>query len=353
MVSEGFVKEAESLRNILLNMKKTEIHLHLEGIASPDTIWELMQKNNLQYSGISSKEDIVRRFRVENLDQFIDLYINIIQNSLKTEDDMALLMRDAGTYLQANNIAYAEIFFAPSKFLKMGLDYGLIKDVLSEGSRILQESYHTEVKFLVDVSRTFGLDNAMNNLDLVLANRAAHKDAPIIGIGLGGSEKYGPAKDYAKVFEKARAEGLHVVAHAGEDMGPESVWDTINYLHVERIGHGISSIQDEKLIDYLAEERIPLEVCPTSNLFTQAYATTIENHPVKNMFDKQVYVTINTDDPSIFSTSLIDEYMLLFQHKIFTKEEILLLVERNIDASFLSEEKKKLLKEENRIIAGK
>jgi adenosine deaminase len=347
MAHEDFVKKTDELQNVLLKMKKTEIHLHLEGIVSPDTIWELMQKNNLRYDGISGKEDIVRKFDVKNLEQFLDLYINIIQNSFKKEEDIALLVRDTGKYLQENNIVYAEVFFAPSKFLKMGLDYSMMMDVLSEGAKLLQETYHAEVKFIVDVSRTFGLENAMNNLDLVLAHRAA----PIIGIGLGGSEKNGPAKDFVQVFEKARAEGLRIVAHAGEDVGPESVWDTINYLHVERIGHGISSYLDEKLMDYLAEKKIPLEVCPTSNIFTRKYTDKIENHPIKTLFDKNVFVTINSDDPSLFSTSLMNEYLLLLHHDIFTKDELLLLVERNIDASYLSEEKKHQLKKTNRMIA--
>jgi adenosine deaminase len=105
-------------------------------------------------------------------------------------------------------------------------------------------------------------------------------------------------------------------------------------------------------MNHLAEKQIPLEVCPTSNIFTQTYATSIENHPVKKLFEKNVNIAINSDDPSLFSTSLMNEYMLLFQHKIFTKEEILLLVENNIDATFLSAEKKKSLKEENRKIVG-
>lgn len=351
MEHEDFEKEAKKLHTILLNMKKTEIHLHLEGIVSPDTIWELMRKNDLHYDDIESKQDIVHKFDIKNLEQFLDLYINIIQNSFKTEDDLALLFKDTGTYLRENNIVYAEIFFAPTKFLKMGMDFQLMMEILTEGARVLQETYHTEVKFLIDVSRTFGLENAMNNLDLALAYKTAHSAAPVIGIGLGGSEKNGPAKDFVKVFEKARAEGFHTAAHAGEDAGPESVWDALNALHVERIGHGISSAQDEKLMAYLAEKRLPLEVCPTSNIFTQAYAKTIEDHPVKKLFDRHVNVTINSDDPSLFSTSLMNEYMLLFQHKIFTQDEIFLLLERNIDASFLSDEKKQLIKEANKTVA--
>ena len=348
MANEDFVKKAKDLQNILIKMEKTEIHLHLEGLVTADTIWTLMNKHKLQYSGINSKHDIKNKFKVKNLSEFLDLYINVVQNSFKTEEDIELLIRDAQTYLKTDNIVYAEIFFAPSKFLKMGLDYGLMMEILTEGSRALKDKSGIEVKFIVDVSRSFGVENAMNNLDLLLK----HRVPPVIGIGLGGSEKDGPPEMFTGVFEKARENGLRTVVHAGEDVGPESVWNALKHLKAERIGHGISSILDEKLMEYLAESRIPLEVCPTSNLFTRKYVTAIEDHPVKKFYERNMYVTINSDDPTLFSTSLVDEYMLLFNHGIFTKEEILQLVKNNIDATFLTPEDKTDIWERNKKIIG-
>ncbi|MDL2229492.1 adenosine deaminase [Treponema sp. OttesenSCG-928-L16] len=342
MVNTDSTKEAEDLRNILINTKKTEIHLHLEGLVSIETIWKLVNKNKLTYPGIKTKEDIKHKFAIKNLSEFLDLYINIVQNSFKTEDDIELLVKDAGDYLKSNNIVYAEIFFAPTKFVKMGLSYKKMIDILSQGADSIKKTHGMEIKYIVDVSRGFGIDNAMNNLDLTLK----HKSPAVIGIGLGGSEKDGPAKEFAPVFKKARDNGLHVIAHAGEDMDSSSIWDAINYLKAERIGHGISSIKDAKLMDFLADTQIPLEVCPTSNLFTRKYAKTIQEHPIRKFFDKKMNITVNSDDPTLFSTSLIDEYMLLFRNKIFTKEEIIVLIKNNINASFLPPaEKKRLIAE--------
>jgi adenosine deaminase len=342
-VKEDFITEQKTMQKLLQSLEKTEIHLHLEGLASVETIWTLMKKNKLNYKNITNKEDLKKRFYVKTLEEFLDLFINIIQSSFLSEDDMEYLLKDAGEYLKNNNIVYTEIFFAPSKFLSMGFDFKKMIKILTNGANEIKSKYGREIKYIIDVSRTFGVENAMKNLDLTIKNRTP----AIIGIGLGGSEIKGPAKDFAKVFEKAIAENFHVVAHAGEDVGPESVYDTIKYLKAERIGHGISSINDENLLKLLAEKQIPLEICPTSNLFTRKYVKTLEAHPVKPFFEKNLNVTINTDDPTLFSTSLIEEYMTLFKKKIFTKDEIIKLVKNNIYATFLSTAKKDALWKRN------
>ena len=329
-------KEQKDFKNLLLVLPKTEIHLHLEGTASVDTIWSLINKNNIIHSEIKSKEDLERKFDVDNLDDFIDLFINIIQSSFSEEKDIHLLINDTGNYLQSNNIVYAELFFAPSKFLSMGFDFGKMIDILEKGAIEIKNKYNREIRYLIDVSRSFGPENAMQNLDLTIK----HKSPYIIGIGLGGAESKGPAEDYKEVFEKAITHGYHVVAHAGEDVGPESVWNTIKYLKAERIGHGISSVYDEKLMDLLLDKNIPLEICPTSNLFTKKYVHTIKEHPVKTFFDRKMNVTINTDDPTLFSVDLIDEYMNLYINNIFSKKEIIQLIKNNIYATFLEKEKK-------------
>ena len=329
--------EQKKFKKLLLKLPKTEIHLHLEGLASVKTIWKLMKKNNLQYKGINSKSDLKKKFQITCLEDFLDLFINIVQNSFLTENDIEYLFDDAKEYLLENNIIYSELFFAPSKFIQMGLDFKKIVKLLTDGAEQIKKKHKIEIKFIIDVSRSFGVENAMKNLDLVLANPSK----AIIGIGLGGSEKKGPAKDYAKVFEKAVSKGLHVVAHAGEDVGPQSIWDSLNYLKAQRIGHGISAIQDEKLMNHLAKKQIPLEICPTSNLFTRKYAKTLKAHPVKVFFARNLDVTINTDDPTIFSVNLIEEYMNLLTENIFTEKEIIQLIKNGVFATFLPESRKK------------
>ncbi len=321
----------QKLRSLLLEIPKTEIHLHLEALASVDTIWTLMSKHDISYDDVSTKEDLQKKFQIKSLNEFIDLFINVIQNCFRSESDFDLLIDDAASYLKRNNIVYSEIFFAPSKFIKNGLDFKTIVKKLEKGYQRLWETEQVEVRFIIDVSRSYGTENAEQNLSLTLDNRSES----IIGIGLGGAEESGPAADFEKVFGRAAKAGLNIVAHAGEDVGPESIWDAINYLHVQRIGHGISAMHDEKLIEYLAETQIPLEICPTSNLFTQKFVKRIEEHPIRTFYDRGLNVTVNTDDPTLFGIDLVDEYMRLSNRGFFEAEELLAIAKNNVYATFL------------------
>lgn len=328
-------REQKKFKTLLTQIPKTEIHLHLEGLASVDTIWQLMSEHHIPVNGVKSKADLQGKFQIKSLDEFIALYIDVIQNCFQENKDFDYLIEDARSYLKRNNVTYAEIFFAPTKFILNGFSFASMVEKLEAGARSLAENDVT-VRYLIDVSRSYGTENAMKNLDLTLAS----KSDIIIGIGLGGAELHGPARDYRKVFEKAVANGLKVVAHAGEDVGPESIWDTLKLLKVDRIGHGISAIEDEKLMSYLAEKQIPLEVCPTSNLFTRKYATSLKNHPIRAFYDHGMNVTVNTDDPALFDVDLVDEYMKLFTSDIFSAAEILRLVKNGIYATFLPMKKK-------------
>ncbi|MCK5672337.1 MAG: adenosine deaminase [Spirochaetales bacterium] len=321
---------SKDYKKILFSIPKTEIHLHLEGMASVDTIWSLIKKHKLEIPGISNREDIIKRFQVKNLDDFIDLFLNIIQNCYREEIDLNLQIKDAREYLIRNNIIYTEVFFAPSKFLMNGFSFDVMMEYLDQGAKKIKKEDNIDIKFLIDVSRSFGPENAINNLNLILK----HKKSSIIGIGLGGAESKGPAQDYKEVFELARNAGLKVVAHAGEDVGPESIWSTINDLQVSRIGHGISAIQDTKLMDYLKETQIPLEICPMSNIFTKKYVSSYKDHPIRKFYDYGMYVTVNTDDPTIFGMELIDEYSNLLDNDIFNLEEVFELIKKNLYATF-------------------
>ena len=202
----------------------------------------------------------------------------------------------------------------------------------------IKENKGITVKLLMDVSRTFGCENAMKNYNLL-------KQFPcedIIGIGLGGAESKGPAKDFAPVYEQAIKDGFKVVAHAGEDVGPESIWDAINFLHVQRIGHGVTAIQDEKLMEELVKTQLPVEICITSNTFTKKIVKEAKDHPIRQFFDKGMLVTVNTDDPVFFKTTLLDELWICHKNLKFTMEEIKKLIENSFEASFLSAEEKKV-----------
>lgn len=332
---------ASSLRKMILELPKTEIHLHLEGLARVDTFWTLMKKHAITIPGVSSKEDLKRKFQVRSLDEFVDLFINVIQNCFQKEDDVEYLVLDAQKYLKENGIVYAEIFFAPSKFLLNGISFEALVEKLDAGAQQLQTDGIT-IRFLIDVSRSYGVENAQKNMELVNTHRAES----IIGIGLGGAESRGPARNFTDVFKKAIDNDFHVVAHAGEDVGPQSIWDAVNCLHAARIGHGVSAKEDDKLMDFLAEKQIPLEICPTSNVFTRKYATKLENHPIRLFFDRGMFVTVNTDDPTIFAIDLVDEYMNLYNAEIFNASEIVTLIKNNVMATFQSQDQK------NKILEG-
>jgi len=329
--SYGTVREQEALYNYLQRVPKVELHLHLEGLTSPETAFELMQRNGARSPGVENLDDLYRKYQVRSLPEFVDLFINVIQPVFRREEDFSLLLEDLRLYLERNNIEHAEIFFAPTKFLQNGLDFAGMLEVLEAGARdVASRNRHHSIKFLIDVSRSYGPENAMCNLELTLK----HRTSSVIGIGLGGAESRGPAEDYRRVFERARAEGLHAVAHAGESMGPDSIRAALD-IGAEHIGHGVACIEDEALLEELRERRIPLEVCPTSNVFTGARCTSLAGHPVRKLFERGLMVTANTDDPALFGIELAGEFMNLHNHLGFSVDSMEVLLRNAIEASFL------------------
>lgn len=319
---------------ILKGIPKTEIHLHLEGLASRKTIWSLIKKGSLDI-GINSKEELDKRFHIHNLNEFVDLFINVIQNSIQHEEDLDFLLKDTQEYLLENNIRYAEIFYSPTKLTRNGIPYQQIIQHLTEGASRIEAETGCVIRYLTDVSRSFGPKNAMLNLK----NHLKYSTDAFIGIGLGGSEEQYGAQEFRNIFRKAVSAGCTIVAHAGEDSGPRAIWDVLNYLGVQRVGHGISAAQDSALIDYLRQQQTVMEICPTSNLYTRKYAKSLDTHPIRYFFDQGLYVTVNSDDPTPFSTSLNSEYCRLLESRIFDLQELIVLIKNGIYGTFLPTKK--------------
>lgn len=326
MKKEDFYKK-------LQQTPKAEIHIHIEAVSSLETVKKMYAKKN---GKPMSDEEATKLFTYEDLSGFITAFL-AVQDLYTSVDDFDFVFDDLGNYLERNGVNYCEAFFAPSAFLKKGFDYADIMKNFQKNIKKIEKERKIVIRILADVSRTFGPENAMTNLNLVLE----HKIPEVIGIGLGGNERKGPSKDFGEVFEKARAAGLRVVAHAGEDVEPFSIWDAIEILKAERIGHGITAIQDEKLMDYLKTTQLPMEICPTSNLFTKGLVKEMKNHPIRAFFDKGIRVTVNTDDPVFFKVELLDEYWTLHSELNFTEDEIKKLIINSYTSSFLSDEEKK------------
>jgi adenosine deaminase len=316
----------------LKSIPKSEIHLHAEGMISLDTVNKFLTRKGKLGKGAW---DLNKLFSYNNLKDFIHSFL-AIQGLFEEPSDFETLFDDAANYLSTNNIVYSELFFAPSMFLQKGLKFDEILEVITRKIDEIKLVRGITVRIIIDISRTFGVDNAANNLALALSL----KNNYIIGIGLGGDEVKGPAKNFSKIFEDAKKAGLHTVAHAGEDEGPGSIWDALLLLHAERIGHGITSVQDEKLIDYLRDKKIPLEICITSNVFTKKIVRKIEDHPVRKLFDRGVVITINTDDPTFFRVNTIDEYWNLYSKLNFELDDIRKIIINGFNACFLPESEK-------------
>lgn len=318
------------------NVPKAELHIHIEAVMSRDTIKKLyLKKNGVEFSDSEMNE----LFSYSDLNGFIAAFLKV-QDLFVSVDDFDLIFDDLKNYLVRNGVVHCEAFFAPSAFIKKGFSYKEMTKNFEKNLKKIKEETGITVWLLGDVSRTFGLENAENNFKMFKENPFEG----FIGIGLGGAESKGPSKDFGPVFEKALKAKYHAVAHAGEDVGPESIWDALKICHAERIGHGITSVQDSELVKYLASKRIPVEVAPTSNVFTKKYVKKMSEHPVRQMFDQGIAVTIATDDPIFFGVELLDEYWNLYSQLNFSKDELKQIILNSFDDSFLSEEEKSKFK---------
>lgn len=317
----------------LRQIPKAEIHLHAEGTISRETVQALLDRKP---ENKKSPVDIDKLFSYNNLKDFLTAFL-YVQSLLEKPEDLILVFEDVATYLKKNHIVYGEVFLAPSMFLKKGFVFSEMIDLIQKTITAIEARDGVKIKLIIDLSRTFGIENARANLDATLL----HRSPMIVGVGLGGDEEKGPASEFGEVFQLAKKKGLHVVAHAGEVVGPFSIWDALKTLSVERIGHGLSAIQDPELVKYLADNKVPVEICVTSNVITQKYVSRVQDHPVRPLYDQGVLVVVNTDDPTFFNSTIIDEFWLLHSRLKFTMAEIKKLVLNGFEASFLSEEEKK------------
>lgn len=326
------------LKQFIASIPKTEIHLHIEMCVSSKSYEQLMDKYDIPHD---EKTSALTDFsKIVSLESMIESFY-FVQSFFREPEDFQLVVDDVIAYASANNIYYIEAFASPSMVLNRGLvSFNQMFTTLVEGFQKAYEKTGIDVRIIVDVSRSFGAKNAMRNLDLTRKFLKKFPTDRILGIGLGGQEQGHPCADYEEVFAAARKAGLHVVAHAGEEVGPESVWEALNLLQAERIGHGISSIQDPELMERLKADQIPLEICPMSNIITKKYYDSYESHPIRKFFDYGLNVTLNTDDPILFSITLNDEYENIAEKIGFSRDELMVITKNNLMDTFLPQEEK-------------
>jgi adenosine deaminase len=321
------------------HMPKIELHLHLEGALLPDTLFTLIQKYGGE-SGISGIEDVNRHFQYRDFAGFMTAW-EWKNKFFRKAEDFEMSTYETLLRLHGENIVYLEAFFSPWDFEKNGINMQEITEATISGCRAAQAACGIRCSLIADINRECGADAGMKRIGEI----CAYRDQGVIGIGLGGNEQRYPAEEYETVFREAERRGLHRTVHAGEAVGASSVWAAIHALHAERIGHGVRAEEDPALIDELRSKRIPLEMCPTSNLLTGAVSSILE-HPAKRFLDQGLLVTINSDDPTMFHCTLTGEFETLIREQGCSPADIKQLSMNAIDASFLDAAEKKQLRKE-------
>ncbi|GGG28269.1 aminodeoxyfutalosine deaminase [Rhodococcoides trifolii] len=317
-------------------LPKVELHVHLEGSMWPSTLRALVDKHGLQ--DFPSDEAGLREwFEFRDFPHFIEVYLKSI-TTLIDEDDFSRLAYDSITALATHNTRYAEMHVSLFGHLMRGVDASVVFDGIEDGRLRAERDSGVVVRWIPDFPGDFGLDAANRTLDAVLADR---RDS-VVAFGIGGIEV--PREPFGPVFRRAIDAGLHSVPHAGETEGPDRVWSAIRDLGAERIGHGIAVMQDPALVELLREQRIPIDVSPTSNLRTRVVRTVAE-HPLPAMIDAGLLVTLNSDDPSMFGTDLTREYRAALEMGL-DRRAVATLATNAVDASFIDPELGRSIREE-------
>lgn len=314
---------------LIRSLPKAELHLHLEGSVTPQTLVELRQRHGKQ-STLAEAESL---YQYKDLIGFL-MAFKTLTDDLQTPEDYELITYRLMEQLKAENVLHAEGYVSTGVCLWRKLDFEAIFEGLERGRERGERDFDISLLWIFDAVRQFGPGSAQDVFELA----AKFRDRNVVGVGIGGDEQKAPPELFREQYAYAADQGLRLTAHAGESAGPESIWGALN-LGAERIGHGLTAYADPELIDELAQRQIPVEICLTSNLRTGC-CVKISDHPVRRYFDQGLMLTLNSDDPAMFATTLNQEYELAQTQFGFTDEHLRELARNSFEASFLPAEKK-------------
>jgi aminodeoxyfutalosine deaminase len=293
---------SQSMTTFVEGLPKAELHVHLQGSASVATVLELARRH--PDVGVPTEAEQLRRFYTfTDFAHFIDVYMTV-NRLVRTADDVAALVTGLGQDLAQVQVRYAEVTVTPDSHLLMGIPADAVADALDRGRVEVLAAHGVELAWIFDIPGELGLESGLRTIEWVETHRPEHS----VGFGLGGPEVGVPREQFRGVFERARALGLRSVPHAGESTGPQTIRDSLDALGAVRIGHGISAAEDASLMAELVARDVVLEVCPTSNVCTRAVPS-LSEHPFPRLYEADVRVTLNTDDPGMFDTDLNREYL--------------------------------------------
>jgi len=322
-----------SLADFIRAMPKVELHVHLEGSIQPETLLMLAQRNGVSLP-VDSVDGLREWYTFTNFAHFIEIYIAIC-SCICSADDMELVARQLLQGQANQNVRYSEVIFTPYTHFASTCPI-LFADQLTALSRARDWAANhlgIGVNWVPDVSRSVRpLEHSLTVADWAISGQ----EQGIIALGLGGPEIDNPPELFEAAFVRARAAGLASLPHAGETVGPQSMWGAIKTLHANRIGHGVRCIDDPELVAYLRDTQLPLDVSPTSNVCL-GVAPSLAEHPLPRLLDEGLYVTINSDDPPMFNTTLTNEYLQIANTFGFGVDTIEQLVLNGVKVSLLSQ----------------
>ena len=321
-----------SMESFIRRIPKAELHLHIEGTLEPEMMFELARKHRLALP-YASVDQLRQAYSFSNLQSFLDIYYQGA-DVLRDEDDFHALTSAYVRRAHADGVVHAEIFFDPQTHTARGVPFatviGGIHSALEEARRALGITHRLILCFL----RHLSAQDAMTTLEQALPHVCA-----ITAVGLDSSEAGHPPSKFAEVFARARSEGLLTVAHAGEEGPPEYVSEALDLLQVKRVDHGVRSAEDPALLARLVRDRVPLTVCPLSNVRLRVFDR-MEDHNLKRLLRQGLCVTVNSDDPAYFGGYVAENYLAAFRALVLSRADIVQLASNSFEASFLPQAEK-------------
>lgn len=328
------MRRVSSIKNIISNMPKAELHLHIEGSLEPELMFDLAQKNNITLN-FSSVQEIRDAYQFNNLQEFLDIYYQGA-NVLRTESDFYDLTYSYLKKAHQQNIVHTEFFFDPQTHTDRGISFETVIKGIYKATLDAEKEFGITSLIIMSFLRHLSEDDAFKTLEMSLP----HRDK-FIGIGLDSSELGNPPEKFERVYKKAKNLGLKLVAHAGEEGPVDYIWSALKLLKIDRIDHGNTSLNDDKLVKYLVDNKIALTVCPLSNLELKV-CTDLTKHPIKKMIDLGIIATVNSDDPAYFGGYVNENFEQIFEKLNLSLNDIKTLVKNSFIASFLDENKKEM-----------
>ncbi|MGH3508342.1 MAG: adenosine deaminase [Nocardioidaceae bacterium] len=333
------MRNAPEPTEFIAGLPKVELHVHHVGSASPRIVAELAARHPATQVP-TDPELVAEYFRFRDFAHFIEVYLSVV-DLVQTADDVRTLTYEIARDMTRQQIRYAELTCTPYTSVIRGVPAEAYVEAIEDARVAAERDLGVVLRWIFDIPGELGLPAADETARIATEIPCEG----LVGFGLGGPEIGVPRAQFKPYFDRARAAGLHCVPHAGETTGPETVWDAVNLLGAERIGHGTSAVQDAALLAHLAEHRIALEVCPTSNVATGAI-TVLDEHPMAQMREAGVLVTINSDDPPMFGTDLAREYAVAARLLDLDEPGLVDLVRTAIDVSFAPDPVRASLRED-------